>query len=419
MNVRRSAAVVTVLAVTAGLGGGYTSAAFADNAPSPSASQATPTGLYGSTDPTYDGVWRQSLTLLALDTVGEKPGAGAVEWLAGQQCASGAFAAYRADATAECDAKTAVDTNSTAAAVQALAAVGGRDAETGRAVRWLRDNQNKDGGWGYTAGGPSDANSTSVVIGALTAVADDPEKQRADGHSPYDALRALAIPCGKGEEDGGGFAYQPDKKGALAANADATAAAVLGSLGEGFVAATGKATGSGGGCVSGDSPEDLAHNGAVHLAGALATDGYLTSALAGAEDQPDHGNTADAVVALAAAGDTGATEKPLAWLEKNYGVWAAGAGPAAYAQLIFAAHTAGDDPRDFGGADLVAQLKETGPARDVDDYSSVPNEDTAAGEDGGDGLGAGAWWAIGLGGVAAVTAAGFVLVRAARKRRRA
>lgn len=146
MNVRRSAAVVAVLAVTAGLGtglgDGFAPVALADDAspeasaaPSASPSQAIPTGLYGSTDPMYDGVWRQSLALLALDTVEEKPGAGAVRWLVGQQCASGAFAAYRADATAKCDAKTAVDTNSTAAAVQALAAVGGQDAEAGRAVR--------------------------------------------------------------------------------------------------------------------------------------------------------------------------------------------------------------------------------------------------------------------------------------------
>ncbi|MGW0839029.1 prenyltransferase/squalene oxidase repeat-containing protein [Streptomyces sp. NPDC002787] len=456
MNVRRSAAVaVAVLAVTTGLGNGlgpgsgpglglglgldagfapvayaddaYADGTYADDAPSPSPSQAIPNGLYGSNDPTYDGVWRQSLALLALDIVGEEPGAGAVEWLVGQQCASGAFAAYRADATAKCDAKTAVDTNSTAAAVQALATVGGRDAEAGRAVRWLKDNQNNDGGWGYTVGGPSDANSTAVVIGALTAVGDAPEKQEKSGNSPYDALRSLVIPCGGDKKDGGAFAYQPDKKGGLAANADATAAAVLGSLGKGFAADNapdtapdGEAgTGSRGECVAGDAPKDLAHNGAVYLAGALTADGYLESALAGAEDQPDHGNTADAVVALAAAGDTDATGKPLAWLEKNYGVWAAKAGPAAYAQLIFASRASGGDPRDFGGADLVAQLKDTGPARDVDDYSSVPNEDTAAGEESGDGLGAGAWWGIGLGLVAVIAVVGFTLLRAGRNRREA
>ncbi|MFF5358602.1 prenyltransferase/squalene oxidase repeat-containing protein [Streptomyces scabiei] len=440
MHVRRSAAVVAVLAVTAGLGTGFAPVALAGDAasvstgsspaPAASPSQAIPTGLYGSTDPTYDGVWRQSLALLALDTVGEEPGAGAVGWLVGQQCANGAFPAYRPDATAPCDAGTAVDTNSTAAAVQALAAVGGQDAAAGRAVRWLKDEQNEDGGWGYTAGGPSDANSTSVVIGALTAVGDAPEKQSKDGSTPYDALRALALPCGDGKggkgskggaKDGGAFAYQPDKKGGgLTADADATAAAVLGSLGAGFAAGAGSGSGTRGDfakeCVPGDSPADLAHNGAVHLAGDLAADGHLTSALAGAEDQPDHGNTADAVVALAAAGDRNATEKPLAWLAKNYGAWAAKAGPAAYAQLVFATNAAGADPRDFGGADLVARLKDTGPARDVDDHSSVPSDDSA-GAGNGDGPGAGVWWTAGAGlGLVVAAVAGFVAVRAGRKR---
>ncbi|MFJ7047302.1 prenyltransferase/squalene oxidase repeat-containing protein [Streptomyces sp. NPDC101112] len=426
MNVRRSAAVVAVLAATAGvgtgLGTGFAPAALADDtapaAPSASPSQAIPTGLYGSTDPKFDGVWRQSLTLVALDAVREKPGAGAVDWLLGQQCADGAFAAYRPDPTARCDAKTAVDTNSTAAAVQALAAVGGHDARAERAVGWLKDHQNDDGGWGFTAGGPSDANSTSVVIGALAAVGEAPDGQKKAGHSPYDALRALALPCAAGTEGGGAFAYQPDTKGGLAANADATAAAVLGSLGEGFVVDAGKTGDSGGAstCAGGTSPEDAAHNGAVYLAGALTSDGYLTSALAGAEDQPDLGNTADAVVALAAAGDTDATAKPLAWLEKNYGPWAAKSGPAAYAQLILAAHAAGTDPRDFGGADLVARLTETGPARDVADYRSVPSDDTADGGGDDGGIATGVVLGAGLG-LAAL--AGAALTRLTRKRRRA
>lgn len=111
---------------------------------------ALPSGLYGSSDPTYDGVWRQSLALLAQDTVGVKPAAKAVDWLTGQQCADGAFAAFRAEPSKACDAKTMVDTNSTAAAVQALVALGGHGTEVGKAVDWLTDHKNKDGGWGYS-----------------------------------------------------------------------------------------------------------------------------------------------------------------------------------------------------------------------------------------------------------------------------
>lgn len=69
----------------------------------------------------------------------------------------------------------------------------------------------------------------------------------------------------------------------------------------------------------------------------------------------------------------------------------------------------------------MAQLKDTGPARDVDDYSSVPHDDAAAGEEDGDGLGAGAgaWWAIGLGLAAVVAVAVGVVGVVLRKRRQA
>ncbi|EFF90770.1 secreted protein, partial [Streptomyces sp. e14] len=120
MNIRRCAAALAAVAVI-GIPG---SPAFAAS-PSPSGKAALPDGLYGSTDPKYDGVWRQSLALLAQHTAGVRPAARAVDWLTGQQCADGSYAAFRADPARACDAKVMVDTNSTAAAVQALAALGG------------------------------------------------------------------------------------------------------------------------------------------------------------------------------------------------------------------------------------------------------------------------------------------------------
>ncbi|MFG2309745.1 prenyltransferase/squalene oxidase repeat-containing protein [Streptomyces sp. NPDC048566] len=396
MFVRRTAAV---LAATTVIGAALAPAALAAGS-SPSPSTAVPSGLYGTADPTYDGVWRQSLALLAQHTVGVRPAPKAVDWLTGQQCANGAFAAYRADASAACDATTQTDTNSTAAAVQALAALGGHDDATGRAVAWLKSAQNKDGGWGYMAGGPSDTNSTSVVIGALAAAGTNPRSVAKDGASPYDALLKLAMPC-KGK-DGGAFAYQPDKKGALAANADATAAGVVGSLGKGLAPAAGESHDPAP-CATPDSPgpRDAAANGAAYLATALAKTPYLKSALAGAEDQPDYGNTADAVVALAADGAAEDAQKPLAWLEKNAAGWAAKSGPAAYAQLIFAAHSTGTDPRDFGGQDLVARLNATGPAPSAAGASATPDE-TKDDEKKDDGDGLGVWWIVGVGLVAGI-----------------
>ncbi|MEW2612329.1 prenyltransferase/squalene oxidase repeat-containing protein [Streptomyces sp. NPDC047880] len=385
MNVRRSAAVLAAVAVI-----GAATPAVAD--PSPSSSQAFPSALYGSTDPKYDGVWRQSLALLAQDTVGVKPAAKAVRWLERQQCADGSFASYRPDPTAACDAKTMRDTNATSAAVQALAALGGHDDVTGKAVGWLKSVQNEDGGWGYSPGGASDTNSTSVVTGALAAAGEKPGRVEKDGKSPYDALLKLALPCG-GDADGA-FAFQPDKKGELAANADATAAGVLGALGKGMVVEPGEkpAGPSGAACAKAGTPEQAAANGAAYLIAALAKDGgHLMSALAGAEPQPDHGNTADAVVALAARGETAQAEKSVRWLAKNSAAWAAQSGPAAYAQLILAAHATGTNPRDFGGADLVKQLNATGPAP----QAAGKTEASAAKEDSGSDF-FGVWWYVGV-----------------------
>ncbi|WP_225821048.1 prenyltransferase/squalene oxidase repeat-containing protein [Streptomyces naphthomycinicus] len=404
MNVRRSAAALAAVGVLAAAA----PATAAD--PSPSAPKTTvPAGLYGKSDPTFDGVWRQSLTLVAQRTLGYRPAAEAVDWLAGQQCANGAFAAFRAAPAKPCDDKVKTDTNSTAAAVQALAAAGGRGGAVGKAVDWLKSVQNKDGGWGYFPGNASDANSTSVVIGALTAAGADPADVRKSGKSPYDALPAWSIPC---DQDGGGaLAYQPDKKGELAANADATAAGVLGALGKGFVAQTGKAPAQDACAESGRlSREQVADNAGAYLAAVLAKSGHLMSTMPGAKAQPDFGNTADAVVALAADGRTEPAKKAYAWLEKNAGDWARLSGPAAYAQLILAAHAIGEQPGDFDGTSLVRSLNALGPAPHMDSAAhesasaAKDAEDTEDAEDSGTGV----WWIVGIGLVAGI-GIGFLL----------
>lgn len=364
MKVRRSAAVFAAALV---LGMSAAPVALADDAaPSatPSASPAHPAGLYGTSDPTYDGVFRQSYALLAQHTVGVHPAASAIDWLTRQQCDNGAFAAFRADPGTRCDAKTQVDSNSTAAAVQALAGLGGHLPAVTKALHWLDGVQNDDGGWGYSPGLPSDANSTGIVIGALTAAG----KRPADVHSakgarsPYDALAKLALPCAKG----GALGLRDAKSGKLAANADATAAGVLGGLGRGLVVAAGSASASPARAKCRDdaahSASGVATNGAAYLRSLLADTPYVKAALAGSEDQPDFGNTADAVVALVAAGQSDAAKKPVTWLTGHAADWAGETGPAGYAELIFAAHATGTDPRHFGKVDLVAALNDTGPA---------------------------------------------------------
>ncbi|MET8470967.1 prenyltransferase/squalene oxidase repeat-containing protein [Streptomyces sp. NPDC006422] len=400
MNMRRSTALV---AATIAIGALGAHAAAADSA-SPSPKVTVPSGLYGKGDPTYDGVWRQSLALVAQHEVGVKPAAKAVDWLAGQQCENGGFAAYRAEPGKPCDTKTKIDSNATAAAVQALAAVGGRDGEVAKGVDRLKKSQNADGGWGYGLGMDSDANSTSVVVGALVAAGEKPsEVKSSKGRAATDALASLALPCSKGE-DGGALAYQPDKKGGLAANADATAAGVLGALGTGFAPDKGSAPDSYT-CEDGKDAKALAHNGAVYLQNQLQPRLYLKSQLAGAKDQPDYGNTADAITAVAAAEGTKYTKDPYTWLEKNAQDWAAQTGPAAYAELIFAARATGNDPRDFGGTDLVSALNKTGPEPASTKSSASDADSDEKKDDGGSGAN---WWIIGVMFIAAV-GAGFLL----------
>ncbi|GAA4921530.1 prenyltransferase/squalene oxidase repeat-containing protein [Streptomyces coeruleoprunus] len=365
---RRAAALAAVAVLGTGIAGALAPAASA--APSPGPAPKLPAGLYGTKDPTYDGVWRQSLAFMAQQVSGVEPAPEAVGWLLGQQCDNGGFTAYRADATKPCAAATPLDTNATAVALQALDGVDSHEERVPqameRAARWLKGAQNHDGGWGYNPGSPSDANSTSLVVSALAAIGQEPGTVRsASGKSPYDALLTFALPC-DAKSGGGAFAYQPAKDGTLVANDDATAAAVLAGLGKHLlvkgVTPQQKPT-----CETAAKPtaERAARNGAAHLAAALAKTGHLNlPPMPGATapaDQPDVGNTADAVIALGAAGHGEEAAGAVAWLRANGPAWAKEGGPAAYAQLILAAHTAGADARDFGGTDLVRQLEATGP----------------------------------------------------------
>ncbi|MFD7427341.1 prenyltransferase/squalene oxidase repeat-containing protein [Streptomyces sp. NPDC059818] len=411
MTVRRSAAALAATATV--LCAAAAPAAVAAPSPSPSPSAALPSGLYGTTDPTYDGVWRQSLAFVSQRAVGVTPAAKAVDWLIGQQCDSGAFPAYRPDSSVPCDAKTVIDTNATAAAVQALHEVGGHKDLVANGVHWLKSVQNEDGGWGYNAGGASDANSTSIVIGALARAGQKlGDVTTHGGRTPYAALLTFAIPCGG--KDGGAFAYQPDKAGKLVANGDATAAGVLGSLGKGLLVGNNAAV-KDPSCHKGTAlrPEQAAQNGASYLAGALAKTGHLDQPpMPGAEDsapQPDFGNTADAVVALSAAGHKDKAAASVEWLAKNSAGWAEQSGPAAYAQLVMAAHAAGADVHDFGGADLVAQLNATGPApAAVKKPTASATQDEEKKDSGdGDGIG-GVWWFVGIG-LAVGAGAGFLI----------
>ncbi|MFD3723409.1 prenyltransferase/squalene oxidase repeat-containing protein [Streptomyces sp. NPDC058674] len=403
MIVRRSAAA---LAASAVLCVGAAPAALADTAPpaSPSAPPVIPSGLYGKTDPTYDGVWRQSFALLAQHTVGVEPARQAVDWLVGQSCANGGYASFRADPAAACDDKTMYDTNAAAASVQALKALGGQDATVRKTVDWLKSVQNEDGGWAYVPGSPSEANSTALVISALAVAGEKPAEVKSKaGKSAYDGLLPFQLGCtAEPTADRGSFAYQP-VDGKLLANADATAAATLAGLGRGAAVPPSASDTPAAplACpANAADPAAAAQGAAGYLAEALKKDGHLTAVTPGA-DQPtaDTGNTVDAVIALAAAGHKQSAAGALEWLKANAVPWAKGS-PAGLGTLILAAHATGANPRSFGGADLVAELNATGPAPQGADTSATEVENEKGKKTGSGGQNV--WWIIGAGAAAGV-----------------
>lgn len=195
----------------------------------PVTAQAAPnsSGLYGSTDPMYDGAYRQSLSLLALVGAKVKPAPSAIEWLASQQCADGGFVSFRADLSVPCDT-TQEDSNSTAIAAAALQVVGKKAIAT-KGAAWLLAHRNKDGGIGYNPLAPvtaeydpttSDANSTGLMFFAFNTIYPTKYKNAATS-----VLGKYQVACSDGAGKSGALDYQ--RSDALTANDYATAQAAF------------------------------------------------------------------------------------------------------------------------------------------------------------------------------------------------
>ena len=134
----------------------------------PAQGAATPTnvGLYGSTDPTYDGVFRQSLAILGLHAAGKTPDPTAINWLLDQQCADGGFSVVQPNARQGMSEVRPLGIHRWRRHQRDLPGLAGapRDGplkEAAKAAKVLRGAQDKDGGWPFiVGGGSSDPNST-------------------------------------------------------------------------------------------------------------------------------------------------------------------------------------------------------------------------------------------------------------------
>ncbi|MGO8872919.1 MAG: putative Ig domain-containing protein [Acidimicrobiales bacterium] len=169
------------------------------------------TGLFGVQNPTYDGAYRQGLSLAALAAVGETSGtqvSSAERWLTGQQCPDGGWTSY-VTADNPCNGSPAdyvgPDTNSTALAVQGLSAQGDLAAGPAKeALKFLKKAQDRGGGWGYEpnaahAPGSTDPDSTALVIQAILALGKSPIKGFSKGSAdPVTALLSFQLTSGGG-----------------------------------------------------------------------------------------------------------------------------------------------------------------------------------------------------------------------------
>lgn len=178
-----------------------------------------PNGLFGAADPTYDGSFRQGLSLAALKAA-KVPASGtsivaATAWLRGQQCANGLWQSYRADTTVACVAAdpntfSGPDTNSTSLAVQGLAAYRQRPRQL-RVLSSLHAVQAADGGFGYlaAAGQSSDPDSTALSIQTILAEGGSPSSPywHRSGGAPYRALASFQLGCSAPAADRGAFFY--------------------------------------------------------------------------------------------------------------------------------------------------------------------------------------------------------------------
>ena len=198
-------------------------------------------GLYGHSDPTYDGAFRQSFALLGLAAAGVTPPPAAVTWLTSQQCVGadltiqGGWQAYRAPQAA-CDPPDAqlfsgVDTNSTAAAAEALDALD--VIPSADALAWLDRAQNTTGGWGFVPGAADDPNSTALVVQAIVAAGESPSAGRwiSGTHTALSALLSFQLGCDAPVADRGAFTYPG---GGPTPNALATQQAVWGAAQHAF-----------------------------------------------------------------------------------------------------------------------------------------------------------------------------------------
>jgi len=312
-------------------------------------------GLYGQQDPTYDGVYRQSLSIISLHTAHARIAPAAVQWLLRQQCANGRWTSFRADLTTTCGAG---DSNATALAVIALRAIGDR-APAREGLSWLRRQQLANGGWEYSSGWGADSNSTGLVVQAFLAMGRHPGAVRSDGNSGLDFLRSLQVGCTAPTDQQGALDYQAESPLAPNNFATAQAAQAFQRTTLPVAPATSWTAASAPDCTGGTLGIPARAAVLNYLAGVLnANGGAIPSAFGGGDDI---GATANAVLSLVAAGTARPSVKAamatVASQARSFTVSKRKILPGAAALIALAEHATRGNPRDVSGLNLIAGIR--------------------------------------------------------------
>ena len=342
--------LITAIATTVMLAASLSMAGQTAQASDPTGSDV---GLFGSQDPTYDGVYRQSAAIMGLVAVNATVPRVSVAWLLRQQCADGSYAAYRPDPTLPCPAPdpanyTGPDTNSTAMAAMALRAVAARQPRdtpgivkaAKRAEAWLARQQVPDGGWEWIEGLTADATSTGMSLASAGRAA-TPSHRR--GAAWLRGLMGPEAACGLPFQSGGPVDPLSTSWGLIGAQGSLPFARHRGPRTITPCAAT--------------SPHLLA-TGSWLASAITAGNGQIPSAYS--PDQTDWNSTALATLGLSQRhGSTAALRLGLAALQGNVAAYTRPGGtdvPGALGTLLMVAGATGADPRDFGGVDLIQRL---------------------------------------------------------------
>ncbi|WP_037576876.1 prenyltransferase/squalene oxidase repeat-containing protein [Phaeacidiphilus oryzae] len=426
------------------------------------AGTGTGTGLYGLASPDQDGVERQSLALLALDSQHITPSASAVRWLTAQQCENGGWTAYRPEpGTAACPAGVE-STTATAAAIQALSALGGHQHAVDQAVDWLRRTQAADGTWADLPDAPhahGAAAATAAANSALRAARLDPRQVRpvlgtgtgigvgvgvgtgtetgTGGGSSGGSSSSPSATAGDGGEGGGaggggnapnaydalhsfqlGTTVPSSQRGAFADLStlrsspghapppdDALTARAALPIGGGYLPLTGRAENT--------APAAYA---ASYLSTRIRAGGEHLDLPGSSPAQPDYASTAYAVLSLAHAGRPADARDAMDWLASHADDWTSStADPtSALSLLVLTADATDLNPRDLGGGDRLAALLAQGPRPAATPSAPVRPAETASPRRAEDSVST-LWWIVGLAATAAIAAP--LLRRYSRPRR--